>query len=208
MAIVIRPGRARLGAAVLAAVAAAGGLTAGAAHARAATPACAEQTAPVAGGVYTVQNNEWDSSAPECVTTDGNADFTVANSSISNATNGAPGRLPVHLPGLPLGQLHLGRPDGDPGPGLGPDHGQGDHELVHHAARRQQRLRRRLRHLVQPDTDHLRPAQRHRADGLAEPQRPGPAVRLRRSPAASPSAATPTTSGKAPSRAGTPSPTT
>jgi hypothetical protein len=38
-----------------------------------------------------VENNEWNSSASECVTTDGNADFTVANSSIANATNGAPG---------------------------------------------------------------------------------------------------------------------
>ena len=30
-------------------------------------------------------------SASECITTDGGADFTVANSSIDNATNGAPG---------------------------------------------------------------------------------------------------------------------
>jgi hypothetical protein len=55
------------------------------------TTLCNSQTASVAGGAYTVENNEWDSSAPECVTTDGNADFTVANSSIDNPTNGAPG---------------------------------------------------------------------------------------------------------------------
>ena len=48
----------------------------------------------VSSGTYIVQNNEWNSSASECVTTDGNADFTVANSSISNATNGAPGGYP------------------------------------------------------------------------------------------------------------------
>jgi hypothetical protein len=60
----------------------------------AATTLCNSQTAAVAGGAYTVQNNEWNSSAPECVTTDGNADFTVANTSISNAVGGAPGGYP------------------------------------------------------------------------------------------------------------------
>jgi hypothetical protein len=55
------------------------------------TTLCNSQTASVAGGAYTVENNEWNSSASECVTTDGNADFTVANSSIDNATSGAPG---------------------------------------------------------------------------------------------------------------------
>jgi Glycosyl hydrolase family 12/Ricin-type beta-trefoil lectin domain len=60
------------------------------AHA-ATTTLCNSQTAAVDGGQYTVENNEWNSSASECVTTDGNADFTVANSSIDNATDGAPG---------------------------------------------------------------------------------------------------------------------
>jgi cellulose 1,4-beta-cellobiosidase len=54
------------------------------------TQLCQSQTAAVSGG-YIVQNNEWGSTAPECITTDGNADFTVANSSISNSTSGAPG---------------------------------------------------------------------------------------------------------------------
>ena len=109
MAIAIRPGRARLGAAVLAAAAAAGGLTAGAAHARAATSSlCAEQTAPVAGGTYIVQNNEWNSSASECITTDGNADFTVASSGISNATNGAPGGYPSIYQGCHWGSCSSG----------------------------------------------------------------------------------------------------
>ena len=49
------------------------------------TRLCQSQTAPVDGGAYTVENNEWGSSAPECVTTDGGADFKVANSSILNA---------------------------------------------------------------------------------------------------------------------------
>jgi hypothetical protein len=61
---------------------------------QAAATLCNSQTAPAAGGTYTVQNNEWGSSASECITTDGNADFTVANSSISNSTSGAPGGYP------------------------------------------------------------------------------------------------------------------
>lgn len=55
------------------------------------TTLCASQTAPAMGGAYTIQNNEWGSSAPECITTDGNNDFAVANSSIANSTSGAPG---------------------------------------------------------------------------------------------------------------------
>jgi Glycosyl hydrolase family 12 len=54
---------------------------------------CKLQTVSVDGGAYTIQNNEWGSSAPECIT-DGTTDFTVANSSIANATNGAPGGYP------------------------------------------------------------------------------------------------------------------
>ncbi len=79
---------AALGIAVVSAVA----LTTVATNASAATTTlCASQTAPVAGAAYTVQNNEWGSSAPECINTDGNTDFTVANSSIANSTSGAPG---------------------------------------------------------------------------------------------------------------------
>jgi Glycosyl hydrolase family 12/Cellulose binding domain len=58
------------------------------------TTLCNSQTAPAAGGTYTIQNNEWGSAASECITTDGNTDFTVANSSISNSTSGAPGGYP------------------------------------------------------------------------------------------------------------------
>jgi len=46
---------------------------------------------PASSGTYIVQNNEFGTSAPECVTTNGNADFRVANSSIDEAINGAPG---------------------------------------------------------------------------------------------------------------------
>jgi hypothetical protein len=76
-------------------------LTATAAHA--ASTLCNSQTASVAGGAYTVENNEWNSSASECVSTDGNADFTVANSAISNSTSGAPGGYPAIYKGCHWG---------------------------------------------------------------------------------------------------------
>ena len=72
------------------------------------TQLCQEQTTPVSGGIYTVQNNEWGSGASECITTDGNADFTVANSSIDNATNGAPGGYPSIYQGCHWGNCTSG----------------------------------------------------------------------------------------------------
>lgn len=65
-------------AASLAAVALmAGGLLAlGPAGARAATSQlCQMQNSPAAGGIYSVQNNEWGSGASECISTDGGADL-------------------------------------------------------------------------------------------------------------------------------------
>ena len=81
-------------------------LFSGSAHA-ATTTLCQEQTAPV-GGSYIVQNNEYDSSASECVTTDGNADFTVANSGISNSTSGSPGAYPSIYQGCHWGNCSSG----------------------------------------------------------------------------------------------------
>ncbi len=82
---------------------------AGSTGAQAATTSlCQEQTASVSGGTYIVQNNEFDSSASECVTTDGNADFTVANSSIANATNGEPGAYPSIYQGCHWGDCSSG----------------------------------------------------------------------------------------------------
>jgi cellulose 1,4-beta-cellobiosidase len=72
------------------------------------TSLCQEQTASVSDGTYIVQNNEFDSSASECVTTDGNADFTVANSSIANATNGEPGAYPSIYQGCHWGNCSSG----------------------------------------------------------------------------------------------------
>src|SRR5580658_10116388 len=72
------------------------------------TTLCQEETSPVSGGTYTVQNNEFDSSASECVSTDGNADFTVANSSIGNATDGSPGAYPSIYQGCHWGNCISG----------------------------------------------------------------------------------------------------
>jgi cellulose 1,4-beta-cellobiosidase len=92
------------------AISASGGLAVpGASPAAAATtPLCQEQTAPASGGTYTVQNNEFASGAPECVTSDGGADFTVANSSIANATNGPPGAYPSIYQGCHWGNCSSG----------------------------------------------------------------------------------------------------
>jgi Glycosyl hydrolase family 12 len=69
---------------------------------------CQEQTTPVAGGTYIVQNNEHDSSAPECVRTDGRARFTVAYSSIRNPTDGSPGGYPSIYQGCHWGTCSSG----------------------------------------------------------------------------------------------------
>ncbi len=58
------------------------------------TTLCNFDTASVDGGAYTVQNDEWGSSAQECITTNGNAEFRVADSSIANGGGGAPGGYP------------------------------------------------------------------------------------------------------------------
>jgi Glycosyl hydrolase family 12/Ricin-type beta-trefoil lectin domain len=71
------------------------------------TTLCNSQSAPVSGGTYIVQNNEWNSSASECITTDGNADFTVANSAI-DISGGAPGGYPSIYQGCHWGDCSSG----------------------------------------------------------------------------------------------------
>jgi cellulose 1,4-beta-cellobiosidase len=95
--------------ALAAAAATAGALLGGTTSAEAATSTlCKFQTARAGGGTYVVQNNEWGSSASECITTDGSADFRVANSAISNATNGAPGGYPSIYQGCHWGNCSSG----------------------------------------------------------------------------------------------------
>jgi hypothetical protein len=80
----------------------------------AATTLCQEQNAPTSDGAYIVQNNEFDSSASECVATDRGADFTVANSSIDNSTGGSPGAYPSIYQGCHWGTCSSGGLSADP----------------------------------------------------------------------------------------------
>ena len=95
-----------------AAVLAAGGILAlslPAASSRAATTTrlCNSQTASVDGSRYTIENNEWGSSAPECITTNGGTNFTIANSSL-HSTSGAPGGYPAIYKGCHWGTCTTG----------------------------------------------------------------------------------------------------
>lgn len=75
----------------------------------------------VAGGSYIVQNDEWNSGAPECLTTDGSAQFTVTDSSLDNPTEGNPGGYPAIYSGCSAGVCTTGNkmpiPVSDLGPG-------------------------------------------------------------------------------------------
>jgi Glycosyl hydrolase family 12 len=82
-------------------------LAAGSANA-ASTPLSGMQSRPVADGGYTVQNDEWGSGAPQSIATDGNADFTVASSSIDDPTDGAPGGYPSIYAGCHWGSCTQG----------------------------------------------------------------------------------------------------
>ncbi len=62
----------------------------------------------VEGGTYIVQNDEWNSTAPECITTDGHPQFTVANSSIYEPANGDPGGYPSIFSGCSAGVCTAG----------------------------------------------------------------------------------------------------
>lgn len=113
------PGRRGKGIAVVIALA---GVVAGCAHhgsvsrptatpAAAATRLCGQagwpQT-PVDGGAYIVQNDEWNSTAAECITTDGRAQFTVASSSIREPAGGDPGGYPSIFSGCSAGVCTTG----------------------------------------------------------------------------------------------------
>jgi hypothetical protein len=62
----------------------------------------------LASDAYAADNDEWGSSAQESITTDGTVGFTVANSSIHNATNGAPGGYPSVYSGCHWGSCTRG----------------------------------------------------------------------------------------------------
>jgi Glycosyl hydrolase family 12 len=79
---------------------------------RAAGPAasmlCGQQTATVAGGTYVVQNNEYHSTASECISTDGGASFTVVRSSIRGPDHDSPGGYPSIYQGCHWGVCSSG----------------------------------------------------------------------------------------------------
>jgi hypothetical protein len=76
------------------------GMASGQGAPAAATPAAAgtycgqSDTVPVDGGQYNLQTNEWNSSASQCLSTSGNADFTVTQSAIQASTSSSPGSYP------------------------------------------------------------------------------------------------------------------
>lgn len=74
------------------------------------------QSTRLADGAYAVDNDEWGSSAPESITTDGTAGFTVASSSIHNATNAAPGGYPSIYSGCHWGSCTRGGLAASPDP--------------------------------------------------------------------------------------------
>ena len=63
---------------------------------------------PVQGGAYIVQNDEWNSTAAECITTDGRAQFTVASSAIYEPASGDPGGYPSIFSGCSAGVCTAG----------------------------------------------------------------------------------------------------
>jgi len=62
----------------------------------------------VDGGAYVVQNDEWNSTAAECITTDGHAQFTVASSAIRKPASGDPGGYPSIYSGCSAGVCTTG----------------------------------------------------------------------------------------------------
>jgi hypothetical protein len=62
----------------------------------------------VDGGTYVVQNDEWNSTAAECITTDGHAQFTVTSSAISQPASGDPGGYPSIYSGCSAGVCTTG----------------------------------------------------------------------------------------------------
>jgi len=71
------------------------------------TTLCGSQSAAVSGGAYTIMNNEWNSDAPQCITTGRGASFTVTSSSIA-ARHGTPGGYPFVYKGCHWGACTSG----------------------------------------------------------------------------------------------------
>ncbi len=97
------------------------------------TTLCKLQTLPVAGGSYTIQNNEWGSNALQCITTNGSTAFTVVKSAIAKRRipGGYPSiyrgchwractrdsGLPIQVPGIHAGTVTTSWSTTQPGGG-------------------------------------------------------------------------------------------
>jgi hypothetical protein len=79
-----------------------GGSPAGS-SARAARVLCGEQSAAVADGAYIVQNNEYGSTAPACVSLGAGPDFQVTRSSVAMPVDGGPAGYPSVFQGCHWG---------------------------------------------------------------------------------------------------------
>src|SRR5579872_5006811 len=89
----------------------AGAVVAGTGSAAASTSICGGfNTTPISGGKMTLQVDEWDSSATDCLSTDGNSDFQVTSANLSNATNGPPGAYNSLYEGCHWGACTSGDP--------------------------------------------------------------------------------------------------
>lgn len=66
------------------------------------------QTTDIDGGTYTLQDDEWGSSAAECVATSGGTDFTVTKSAIAKSAGGDPGSYPSLYAGCNWGDCTKG----------------------------------------------------------------------------------------------------
>ena len=62
----------------------------------------------VDGGAYIVQNDEWNSTAPECIVATGGTQFAVTSSSIYEPTHGDPGGYPAIYSGCSAGVCTTG----------------------------------------------------------------------------------------------------
>jgi hypothetical protein len=63
---------------------------------------------PVSNGEYTVQANEWNSTATQCISSDGNADFSVDTANFGLTTSGAPATYPSIYKGCHWGACSTG----------------------------------------------------------------------------------------------------
>ncbi|MFE0464199.1 cellulose binding domain-containing protein, partial [Kitasatospora sp. NPDC058965] len=77
--------------------------------AAAGTSVCTPQgTLPVNNGEYTLQANEWNSSAPQCVTATGGTAWSVSTASFNLSTSGAPATYPSLYKGCHWGACTTG----------------------------------------------------------------------------------------------------